>query len=141
MNIMAPAQVKSLLIIASQLSGYPIPADPLPPVEIVNAREMAKDGCEDETRPCGIIGFFEFKTGNIEILNDPSAGHSINTITVHELTHWLQFHNWPNPESRACPREYLREYQAYLAGYKYEVTYEGKTVEEFQTPGVVCDMP
>lgn len=139
---MAAAQVKTLLLIASHLSGYPIPDNvPLPTVGEVSYNEITHDACDDQI-PCGVIGFFDFQTGKIEVIDSPDySEHSVNAIAVHELTHWLQFHNWENPESRQCPREYLREYQAYLAGFKYEVIFEGKKVTEFQTPGVVCEMP
>lgn len=142
MHLMAPAQVKTLLIIASAISGYPVPANAkLPVIQEVTPKEMSQDACEEPTLPCPVIGFFDFETGAIEVEDSPNAGHSVNSIAVHELTHWLQFQNWERPASRECPREYLREYQAYLAGFEYERIYEGKVIDEFQTPGVVCDMP
>lgn len=144
------AQVHALLLIASHLSGYPIPKDAQPPpVEEVTYEEMAKEACNSDLLSqlsCPILGFFQFPNlvdGNdgkehIKVLSDNSQ-HSANAIAVHELTHWLQYHNWANPDSRICPREFLREYQAYFAGFRYEVIYEHKSPPEvIDVPGVEC---
>lgn len=152
MNIMGLPQVKSLLIIASQLSGYPIPADAQPPpIELLTRVEMAKDVCADNAvaqLTCPVLGFFQFPNfvdGNdgkehIRILNDEGyTGESVNAITIHELTHWLQYHNWDHPDSRECPRELKREYEAYTASARYEVVYEHKEPpKSIELPGVVC---
>jgi hypothetical protein len=136
MNLMMPSQVKSLLMIASQLSGYPIPANvDAPAVETVTSREMSKDVCGGELF-CGVQGYFEHAEDaddhkiHIRVIVDAEVD-SLNAITIHELTHWLQYVNWKNPHERSCPREYLREYQAYWTGLAYQITYEGKATPEF----------
>lgn len=148
-SLMPLAQVKSLLIIASQLSGYPIPKDvPLPPVMEANTQEIAKEACDDsaltQVMGCGVIGFYEPKTASgperIFVVTE-GADQSVNSIAVHELTHFLQYHNWPNPSSRVCPREFRREYEAYTAGIEYTVKYEHKQPEPYQIPGLICDLP
>jgi len=149
-TVMMGSQVKSLLLIASQLSGYPIPADaPTPVVTEVTAPEMAKDQCGGDdplhVLMCPLLGFYEWPTTNdanigtrperIVIRSD--AEDSANTIAVHELTHWLQFHNGFHPTT--CPDLFLIEYQAYTVTMKYMVTYEGVAIpEEYGVPGVSC---
>lgn len=143
MEVMGAAQVKSLLLIASQLSGYPIPADPPPPIQVVTPVEMARQADE-----LGVIGFYhppgdeDDPVERIVIDGDEAnANHSRNAIAVHELTHWLQYHNWVNPDSNECPREFRREYEAYLTGFRYEFIYEHKNADRhvFMVPPVLCD--
>jgi hypothetical protein len=146
---MPVAQVKALLVIASQISGYPIVhEDKLPPVYLVTAKEMVHEGCEDNPMAtvlgCPIIGLYAYPVdGQVEriVVEDDkeASGHSANAILVHELTHWLQHQNWTFPDLHYCPREFLREYEAYLAGFRYEVIYEHVTASpSFTTPEVEC---
>ena len=145
MTTMPLAQVKALLLVASHLSGYPIPAGMDPPaVFLVSPREMAIEACGgDSLLGCEVIGFYEYPdSGHERIMvdaNEAQAEHSASAIAVHELTHWLQYHNWLNPADQSCPREFLREYEAYLAGYRYEVIYErAKAPASFSLPGLEC---
>ena len=147
---MPVSQVKSLLLIASHISGYPIPSEAPPPVYLATPQEIAHEACADDPLSqlsCSIIGFYEYpipgQTERIVIDNNADvAGHSANSIAVHELTHWLQYRNWKNPDDHSCPREFLREYQAYLAGFTYEVQYEHQAPPEgFDTPQVSCPWP
>jgi hypothetical protein len=117
----------------------------LPPVYVVTTQEMVKEGCDDSEAAkllgCGILGFYQYPPHERIIAEDnvERTRHSVNAILVHELTHWLQHHNWVGPDLTYCPREFLREYEAYLAGYRYEVIYEHvKAPEEFVVPAVDC---
>ena len=149
MQALMGSQVKALLMIASQLSGYPIPQNTPDPVVIsVSAKEMAKDECGGDDGlsviMCPILGFYEWPilTGKdarperIWVRAD-AGSDSENAITVHELTHWLQWHNGFHPEQ--CPEKFKIEYEAYTATLKYQITYEGAPIpESYSTPGVEC---
>jgi hypothetical protein len=149
MHALMGSQVKSLLMIASQLSGYPIPQNiPDPVVISVSAPEMAKDECGGDDAlnviMCPILGFYEWPiaTGKdarperIWVRADAGSG-SQNAITVHELTHWLQYHNGFHPAK--CPDLFLIEYQAYTVTLEYQVVYENAPIpESYGVPGVSC---
>ena len=149
MQALMGSQVKALLMIASQLSGYPIPQNTPDPVVIsVSAKEMAKDECGGDDGlsviMCPILGFYEWPIASgkdarperIWVRSD-AGSDSQNAITVHELTHWLQWHNGFHPEQ--CPEKFKIEYEAYTATLKYQITYENLAIpESYSTPGVEC---
>lgn len=145
MTIMPAAQVKALLVIASQLSGYPIPPDPLPTVELMTQPEMTKAACDDDPvtqlTGCGMLGFFNGANGelavNAEEGGEVGSEQSTNTITVHELTHWLQWHN--HAWHKDCPARFLIEFEAYKVGLTYQVKYEGRPAPAgFEIPPTAC---
>jgi hypothetical protein len=149
LELMPIAQEKSLLLLASQLSGYPIPDKATPPrIEKVSIVEMGRLACGEkhdvfeEIFACPIVGFFQWpiegKPMRIVIrFDDPD--NTINSISVHELTHWLQWVNWENPIDQSCPREFLREYQAYRTELAYDITYENKPIPKvFDIPPMEC---
>ena len=153
MHAMMGSQVKSLLLIASQLSGYPIPADPPPVVTEVTRVEMAIDECGGgdplSVLTCPLLGFYEWpvavgenpkipgRAERLWILDEGESEESANAIAVHELTHWLQWHNGFHPTQ--CPELFQVEYQAYTVTLKYKVMYENYQIPEaYGVPGVSC---
>jgi len=144
MYMMGAIQVKTLLMLTSQLSGYPIPTDvPLPEIKVMTDAEMAKEACDGDLL-CPVIGFFQHPEDaddhkeHIGIAIED--GFDLNATAIHELTHWLQYHNWPQPHDRRCPREFLREFEAYEAGMRYSVTYQHAVPPKdgISFPGTTC---
>jgi hypothetical protein len=60
-----------------------------------------------------------------------------DTVAIHELTHWLQFHNGFHPMK--CPQSFLIEYQAYTVTWIYKVKYKHVAIpDDYDVPGVNC---
>ena len=127
MHLLDPAHVLQLAMIAAQLSGYSMPDGQPPRVFEVTEAEMKAQ--------CGscfnYVGSY-FDGGDIfideEWINSKENGNdvahnTIDNVTVHELTHWLQYkHAWGGSEP--CEHRQARENQAYMVQDRYIAKYE-----------------
>lgn len=75
-------------------TGYPVPTQQ-PEITVVSRTEIAAKAGQTSTRLSGeIAGLYNIQTGAILLPADWSAGDVWSeSVLVHELDHWLQFHN------------------------------------------------
>jgi len=75
-------------------TGYPVPTQQ-PEIIVVSRSEIAAKAGQTSTRLSGeIAGLYNIQTGAILLPADWSAGDVWSeSVLVHELDHWLQFHN------------------------------------------------
>lgn len=131
--MVSPAELARLIVIAAQLSGYPAPAAPAPPVhEVASAEICLRYG----VAKCDVVGLFKLTKPNGEIwidtewlhgrINmDPDKGfqYTEESYLVHELVHWLQYKNGAH-QGDGCIDHVVREKEAYAVQNAYELTYE-----------------
>ena len=131
-----PIKIAELLVIASQLSGRPAPADIRPPaVYELTAQQMADEMCQGKTDECDILGYYA-DDEKIFVRDDGGAHVSKNSIIVHELVHWLQQHN--DFGGFSYPHNYSREMQAYFVQTLYIVKIEHKPDPSIRPPESLC---
>lgn len=121
---MTVAEIAQLMVIASRLSGVPMPADgELPFVFFQTDAEVQQAFCEGGKNCIQVYAFTRAKLKEIHI-SDSLGPYSQQTIVVHELTHWLQYKAGMNQEGLGggC----LNEQLAQATEARYMLEYEHK---------------
>jgi hypothetical protein len=141
-DVVSPALVLKLALIASNLSGYPMPETPIPVIHLLSTADFDKKFCPKNPSDCyDLLGYYR---DDDEIWVDSQqsddwvyrAGQ--NSVFIHELVHWLQDHNGMNDLS--CVTKRVREYEAYTVQNRYIVEYEHLDVEA-HIPPTPCGQP
>jgi hypothetical protein len=110
------AVLAALLAWASELSGYPVPAE-LPVVQFQPHSYLVEHVCFGQ--PCEVIGWYD-DAGVVHIdqryqnTNDEFAA----SLIVHEFTHYLQHKNGVHLP-RSCANNIAREHEAYEIQHRY----------------------
>lgn len=119
----------ALLVVASELSGLSIPSDAAPPQVVLTTDElMTAQFPECQENACAAPrGLYNPGTDYIIVnisLEDgkPLTPLQLQSVMVHELTHWLQYVNGLTPVEYAdapCELKQQLEEQAYDVQDKY----------------------
>lgn len=106
-----PEKIDLLVRAASEMSRYPIPPG-RPKVVIMPAALMP-----------GAFGLFIRNTPDTVYVNESTPVEWRATVLVHEFVHYLQFHAGTLPENQTCDQRAYVEAEAYVAAYRFELTY------------------
>lgn len=101
--------IASLLIWASQLTGYGIPDQPVT-VQIVSKEWMGQRACPSNPSRCRVMGLYD--DNNIVYVIEGLTWQAQDHILLHELVHYLQHHSGKYSLER-CIDTVLREREAY----------------------------
>lgn len=123
---MTLAHLKMLLLIASQLSGLPIPEGAqLPAVYIEDDAQLQRDYCGGESNCIDVYGYYRKPINEIRVSNNPLP-FSTDAVLVHELTHWLERKNGLNQgDNETC----LDEAFAYNIENRYIIEIERSIIK------------
>ena len=131
------AILAALLVWASQLSGYPLPAEP-PAVRFDSHDFFVENVCFGQE--CNVVGWYD-DAGTIFIderyrdVDDQFA----KSLLVHEFTHYLQHENGAfQPPS--CNLNIAREKEAYEIQNRFIVA-RLSGLEPIRPPNITCDYP
>lgn len=121
--MVALSEILRLMLIASQLSGLPMTAEPPLVFEQPDA-EVQRAFCKGGQYCVAVYGFTDVSSGEVHI-SDQLNEYSRETILVHELTHWLEFKAGVN-QHNYC----MDERTAYEVEVKYLLQYEHRADPE-----------
>jgi hypothetical protein len=114
-----------LIVAASAISGYPVPAD-YPDVALIAHEELEQQACG---QPCRVYGWAP--PGSIIYLDnrlDLEGNLFAKSILVHELTHYLQQESGKYGQRVSCREWIEREREAYLVQFRWLARAQGSPV-------------
>ncbi len=132
----------SLLLFASQQTGYPIPEDIQPQVIYASHSYFVSrwcDGVDTAILPCTFVGMY-LLNGNHELYIDITKlqGEEKNAFLVHELVHFLQDVNHVH-EGTNCGEARIREDEAYRVENFYGALHEVPYNQPASDEEIICN--
>lgn len=112
-----------ILVIASQLSGYPIPDDPNVLVKYQSRQWFTETPCGGHK--CSLVGWY--KDDDVIYLLDSLSQDDHDMFLAHEFVHYLQDHSrkW---RSGHCKDNFYREIEAYRVQGEFAQKYQHRMV-------------
>ncbi len=135
--------VLSLLLFASQQTGYSIPTDIQPQVIYASHSYFVNnfcDGADTAFQPCFFVGMYIPDKNEIYIDITREASEEKNAFIVHELTHFLQ-HAHSVHQGFSCDEAIIRETEAYKTENAYRALHDlhPNRVPDKDSSGIICD--
>ena len=133
--------ILSLLLFASQETGYPIPTDIQPQIIYASHSYVVREFCggvDNPFQPCNIVGMYLMGEHKIYIDITVVQGETKNSFIVHELTHFLQDVNHSH-EGTSCSQARLREDEAYRVENVYGLMHGVEYNEPASDDEIICD--
>lgn len=108
--------IRSLIIVAAQMSGYFVPAAE---IEVVEVPPVVMHGlaCRGDPR-CKVLALYQDK--NVIFIREDLTPEAKEHVFVHEAVHWLQHHSGKfSLRDDACLDIVAREREAYHVQNRY----------------------
>jgi hypothetical protein len=105
---------------ASQLSGYPAPAD-LPEVKFESEAWFSHRVCHDHV-PCPVMGLYD--DGDVVYLREDLTDSAKDHVAVHEFVHFLQHHSG-HYDLHSCLDSDHREQEAFRIQSRFIAEVQG----------------